>query len=252
MTQNQIEYQKLLETQLHNRNSEAETNRANLVSEGLQRDSHNENVRANRAREEENLRSHLAAERENERSNKARETETNRSNLANELIKSQQLVETNRSNLVREAEEHRANLAREIETHANNTLNRATQVEVANISAQGRRDVAQITQGGLPGAIYSEFKDAFDVTPDKVKQGVSNLAESIKTTVGKVVSDPKKTAQQAAKVAITATTPQFESARQAAKGIKEVYFNGEEQQKQKTQRQTGKNSKPVKGGGSRH
>lgn len=73
MTQNEINYQRLIEDQRHNVASETETNRANLAGEGLRRDElietnrsnvvrETETARANRAKEEEDRRSHLASE----------------------------------------------------------------------------------------------------------------------------------------------------------------------------------------------
>lgn len=73
MTQNQINYQNLVETK-----------RANRRKEELSEAQNTETNRANLAKEAENYRSNVAREQENIRSNLAREIETNRSNLASE------------------------------------------------------------------------------------------------------------------------------------------------------------------------
>lgn len=95
MTQNQINYQKLLEEQ-----------RSNLANEDLTRRRDSETARSNLARETETRRSNLANETETRRSNLAREVETNRSNLAKEL-------EINRHNVATETETARSNRANE-------------------------------------------------------------------------------------------------------------------------------------------
>lgn len=114
MTNNQINYLNLLETQRANRAKEdvsrqnlSETARHNVRTE-------DESERSNRARESYSILS-LA---ETMRSNKAKETETARSNLAKE-------GEVNRSNLAKEAEAKRSNLAKESETHRHNTWTEA-------------------------------------------------------------------------------------------------------------------------------
>lgn len=76
MTQNQINYQKNLETTRSNLAKEAETHRANVASETLAA-----------RRDAETVRSNLARELETNRSNTAKELETARSNRANEGLK---------------------------------------------------------------------------------------------------------------------------------------------------------------------
>lgn len=114
MTNNQINYLNLLETQRANRAKEdvsrqtlSETTRHNVRTE-------DESERSNRAKESYSILS-LA---ENIRSNKAKENETMRANLAKE-------GETNRANLAKEAETERSNYAKEGETHRHNTWTEA-------------------------------------------------------------------------------------------------------------------------------
>lgn len=113
MTHNQIEYWKLQEEKQHNRASEGETQRHNVVTEAIgagtlaESSKHNrvmedETVRHNKVVEQETQRSNIARENEAHRSNVARETETNRSNLVNEGIQSANLTEYKRSNVANE------------------------------------------------------------------------------------------------------------------------------------------------------
>lgn len=106
MTNNQIQYQRMLEERRSNRAQEIETKRSNLAREG-------ETIRSNLVREAETHRANRANEtigllglNETIRSNVAKETETNRANVAKE-------TETNRSNLAKEAETKRHNEATE-------------------------------------------------------------------------------------------------------------------------------------------
>nr|DAG68973.1 MAG TPA: hypothetical protein [Picobirnaviridae sp.] len=125
MTRNQIEYNRLLETQRANRASEeltrtrdersyalgqaqlAEAGRHNLQDEAIRRSSLDESVRSNRAREDETARSNRARELEMSRSNRAAEAEAYRSNVARE-------TELNRANLASESQ-RRAELALDTE-----------------------------------------------------------------------------------------------------------------------------------------
>ena len=114
MTNNQINYLNLLETQ-----------RANRAKEDVSRQTLSETSRHNVRTEDESERSNRAKEAysifslsETIRSNKAKEHETSRSNLAKE-------AETNRANMAKEAETGRANQAKENETHRHNTWTEA-------------------------------------------------------------------------------------------------------------------------------
>lgn len=141
MTQNQINYAKLLEDR-----------RTHQVNEQLIADANKETRRSNLAKEAETFRSNTAKENltqfsnlETARSNRARELETNRHNLELEslesgklsesqrhnvqtellsgqqnIIRSRELEETSRSNRAREYETQRSNVARETETHRSN------------------------------------------------------------------------------------------------------------------------------------
>lgn len=120
MTENQINYQKLVEQK-----------RANKAQEQLTAQRDAETQRANVARETENIRANQAREREENRSNVARETENNRSNLAREL-------ETNRSNKANEAlAKYKADTAAEASKYG------------ADKSYSGRVDSAYINQYGV-------------------------------------------------------------------------------------------------------
>lgn len=114
MTDIQIKYATLLETQRANKAREDETQRANLANEG------------------ELKRSHLATEAETNRSNLAREGETKRHNLVIENHSLQTLNETKRSNLANESIQRQRNAISADQvaaTREGNQLNYAIQRE---------------------------------------------------------------------------------------------------------------------------
>lgn len=98
MTNNQISYLSLLETQ-----------RANRVKEGLSAQTLSESSRHNRR-----------SEIETERSNRAKEYESERSNRAKEGFNILNLAESRRANTAKEKETNRSNLEKEKETNRHN------------------------------------------------------------------------------------------------------------------------------------
>lgn len=142
MTQNQINYQNLLELQRSNREREKETHRSNTTVEketarsNLARET--ETNRSNLAREAEDKRSHQAQEAETNRSNLAREFETNRANVAKEQLQKDTLAETQRSNRAQEqlkssqiAETHRTNVANEAIRRTSNAIEQQKANEIS-------------------------------------------------------------------------------------------------------------------------
>lgn len=151
MTQNQINYQSLLENTRANKAREGETNRANLAQEELKRRELIEANRHNLVSEGETHRSNVARESEANRSNLAKELETNRHNLATENISAvqavtgQQQVGLGYSQL---AETSRANQVRERETERSNRASESNQISVANINALSQRTVNAMKEAG--------------------------------------------------------------------------------------------------------
>lgn len=84
MTANQIEYNKLRETQRANRENERLTGERDLAARELGKQTLAETQRSNLARESETARANLAKEAETVRANLAREAETYRSNTVGE------------------------------------------------------------------------------------------------------------------------------------------------------------------------
>lgn len=140
MTQNQILFANYVESQLHNRNTEAET------------------ARSNRARETETNRSNLAHEAETNRSNLATETETNRSNLANEAERQRSNKAQEQLTRERDKEQGRHNVAtenltskqQEEQERANQEAEKierekiAKDLTIANLTAQTNKTIAEI------------------------------------------------------------------------------------------------------------
>lgn len=189
MTKNQIEYGKLLETRRANVRQEEltasrdmEVKRHNYATEGLQKQSLDETVRSNLAKEYEANRANLAREKETNRSNlaqealtSARDAETRRSNLVNESLKSATLQEQIRSNQASEAlrsreidikgatlgETIRANKAREAETYRSNVAREieTTRSNVAREDETNRANVAREEET----ARHNKFQEGLDV-----------------------------------------------------------------------------------------
>lgn len=127
---------------------------------------------------------------ENKRANRAREDETHRSNVANEeenrRFHADSIAETKRSNIAREFETNRANVARENETSRSNLANemlKATDIQMRSEDSRYATDV------GYQGRVDSAYINKWGVSPTDVS--------SLATTVGKGV---KKVAPAAARV----------------------------------------------------
>lgn len=152
MTQNQINYQKLLEDQ-----------RSNLANEELTRNRDAETARSNVARETETHRSNLARELETNRSNLANEAETNRSNLAREL-------ETNRHNLATESETARSNRANEAigNRNAATAERNAAETKRSNLARELETNRHNLNQEGLTAAQIE--------SDSRVKQQVAQIS----------------------------------------------------------------------------
>lgn len=142
MTQNQLKYLELQETQ-----------RANRTSEQLVGQKQAEDARHNVATEAEAYRSNTARESETARSNKAREDETYRSNFAREQEtlrhNTASLNEAIRSNLAKELETNRANIAREEETSRANRASEAQNVAALEETVRAHRNQEQLKQKEL-------------------------------------------------------------------------------------------------------
>lgn len=158
MTQNQIAYWNLRETERADRAKEQENTRTNKANEKIKSDANAINLSIGSTANAETMRANLARELENNRSNLANEeikriqnaiklidtalksreidikqgelglgyanlSELTRSHLANEGLTQQQITETNRSNLAKEYETHRTNLAKEKEQNRSNVSN---------------------------------------------------------------------------------------------------------------------------------
>lgn len=104
VTKNEIDFRSVLETERHNRVTEAETERSNRVVE-QETNRHNiayetETNRHNVITENETMRNHIAVETETYRSNVARETETHRANVAQEVLSAQRNAIAAQSNAI--------------------------------------------------------------------------------------------------------------------------------------------------------
>lgn len=171
MTKNQIEYNKLLETQRHNQRDENIRQSGNELTYQLGRSQLAETSRSNRAKEGLTGAANLETARHNaeqERLNQLLYGETQRSNRANEAIRQSTLVEQNRSNLANEAirnaanatqaysaqtqrylgersqdEQERSNVAREINAQAQTEVSQAlAKAEAARLEEQARHNMA--------------------------------------------------------------------------------------------------------------
>lgn len=163
MTQNQIAYWNLKETERANRAREKENYRANVANEKIRSRSNDityqlgdrnatETVRANLAKELENNRTNMSNE-DIRRANNAIQllenmvhqydaetkrgqlaysyanlAEIARSNRANEGLRGSELLEANRANLAREQENYRSNLAKENATRFANAASAGTNI----------------------------------------------------------------------------------------------------------------------------
>lgn len=120
MTNNQIAYWQLLETQRANRTREQETNRSNVAQEGLRRQEIAETGRHNYATEQLSLQDL---------------TEKARSNRANESIKAQ----SNAIESGKLSETHRTNVANEsLKAQANFIANRNATANLQNAATNSR------------------------------------------------------------------------------------------------------------------
>lgn len=161
---------------------------------GLNWLAHQENVRANRAREEENVRHNTATETEERRSNLVREGETHRANVVGE-------GETQRSNLAKEAETKRSNLEREL-IDARKTLlqymPKAAAQTYATIAAYpGLKEAVTTTKNELGGE-FPELDKALDTLYDTLTKGTSTVNEVVNagSSVADVALDAAKNAAQ--------------------------------------------------------
>lgn len=192
MTKNQIEYQKLKETQRSNRVGEKETGRHNLEVENQGQQQIDESKRHNRATEGVDL-SRLA---ETERSNKAVESlrsrelaeisthnrrtegidisklqEQQRSNLANESLKREQNIETNRANIVREQQQWASINEQQVQNFRNYTIavDELAEKVRSNQSNEMLKRQANYVQS-VANAIRKTYNDAaLDIQSEKVQ-----------------------------------------------------------------------------------
>lgn len=239
ITANQIEYAKLLETRRANQTLEAltrlrdqttrdlgfsqlaETARANVAKEGLNRASLDETTRANMAKESQQL----LTLSETQRANLAREGETKRANMSQEDIKRAELAEAIRMHGVNETlasraqdETARHNVATEgISSAANQARITQSLIGLSGIQAQvdlGRQQLDEQRRSNL--ARESETHRA-NVT----KEGEtirSNLAKEAELLRSHRASEDAKSRELDLKTASTV----FEGVRTTTGGIRDV------------------------------
>lgn len=166
MTTNQIQYHVLGETTRHDRATEEETHRSNLVAEQLSRDNLREVTRSNRMREKETSKHNRATEKETRRSDKAQEREIKRSNKAKER-------EARRSNKANESITVQSNLAnqglteKKIDLEAAARDKQLAEVKRSNLVTEGLRRVeADIKRGNL----NLGFENLAELTRHNMKQ----------------------------------------------------------------------------------
>lgn len=183
MTANQINYAKHLEEVRHNKATESETARHNIVGESQNYQSLSETQRHNKATEDVQwgqLGVSQSVAAESIRHNTAMEAETNRSNVAKE-------TETNRANVAKETETNRHNLAQEwlnlLEADATLVGGALATVEglVGNTGYQGLdtsvQTVVDVVKDTVPivGRVISE---ASDIIRGKQQQGGSPVVNT--------------------------------------------------------------------------
>lgn len=181
MTKNQIEFNKLLETQRANQREEELTRVRDERTYALGQDQLAEAARHNRTTEkqyasslDETARSNRAREYETARSNKQRELETHRSNLAHES-------ELFRSNVSREAETRRANLAAEAQRRAELRLD--TEIRRGQLAETRRSNRAHEAIGwGNVSLGYSQLSETARANREREALGRSQLAEDKRRT----------------------------------------------------------------------
>lgn len=220
MTKNQIEYNKLLETQRSNRAQESLTekrdNRAYEVSSGTLSETKRHNVaaelvssntlaetkRSNLAREEENYRSNVAKESENVRHNTAVEVETRRSNVAGERLRSRELSEQSRHNLQTEsvgrtqaqasmlqatASQRQAlvaaSRAQEEARHNATVEDESHRANVARETETNRNNVAVLAET-IRSNQERERENAAHHTAEDVFKGIDTVSKAVNTGVG--------------------------------------------------------------------
>lgn len=189
MTRNQIEYQRLVETNRANLATEKQTALRDSRSYEVASNQLGETKRHNEATEildsnklAETGRHNLATENEAYRSNVAREFETNRSNVAKE-------TETYRSNLARESETHRSNVAQEAEARRSHKANEALgQAQLAE-TTRSNKVRENISKGELKVAQSNAVTNAaqarnaaanVEVNKGKLQLQKEELAEAIR------------------------------------------------------------------------
>lgn len=227
MTKNQIEFNKLLETQRANRRQEEltalrdsntyaiglgtlrETERANRAKEGYNLSYLDELSRANQAKEllsygtlRETLRSNKAREAELSRSNLARETETIRANIAAEQLRLNELYERIRSNKASEsiagsnislgyaqlAEAQRSNLARETETQRSN-MAREEEIHRSNVAHEVDVDQQRSNQRSIDLAKLGQQSRQIDLYEDRLDLDRSALNQRAFFEGGRLATD---------------------------------------------------------------
>lgn len=155
MTQNQINYQRLLEDSRSHRAQESENSRHNRASEGI--DMYSADTQRQRANED-------------ARHNIATEQETKRSNVANEGIKWFNAEESQRHNLTAENETRRSNLASESEQ-----VRYHDQIAASN---EADRQNRLLTSNNIAASIYGFAKEL-----PNVGSTISGLFTGINSTI---------------------------------------------------------------------